>query len=363
MLTASESRRTATTPPGFDGVGTFAALRDGFDRAAERHPRALTESFYTFAGESVRVRIVGRALAEGLGQPFSHVRCDALPAAPPRLTIDLWDENEEDVPRQPRQPRERPGWSQITADSPDGRFAAQRLPNTLTCLDRDAARIVGSIAWSDRIFIYERGKPLTRPLAFWHHDRDVPVIHAGLVASAGRGVLLAGRSGSGKSTVALAALCGGLQYLGEDYVGLQDAGDGSFVGHSLYGSAFLNTHHMARFPALAPHAIGGPPADEKSLVLLSHVFPDRLRRAVAIRAVALPRVVDRDDSTVRPATRGQALLALAPSSLVTIPGSRPRGIDKLAGLVEQVPCYWLDLGSDLASLPDRLEELLREACA
>jgi hypothetical protein len=220
---------------------------------------------------------------------------------------------------------------------------------------------MGSIAWHDRIFIYERAKPLARLLLNWHNDQDIQVIHTGMVARDGKGILFAGKSGSGKSTSSLACICAGFDYLSEDYVGLESREDSSFVGHSLYNSVFLETRHLARFTELIPYAIKGrPPHEEKSVIILSQIFPERLERVVPIRALAVLRVADTSKPRFRPASKGEALLALGPSSLLQIPnrGLGTLGFNKLAQLVKRVPCYWLEVGNDLGSIAERVDELL-----
>lgn len=98
-------------------------------------------------------------------------------------------------------------------------------------------------------------------------------------------------------------------------------------------------------------------------MILSQVFPARLERTVPIRALVLPRVVDAPDSRLRAAAKGQALLALGPSSLLQIPSPGALGFERLTQLVESVPTYSLEIGTDLASIPKRMEELLTKAAA
>jgi hypothetical protein len=346
--------------PHFDGAAAFREMQAGFRQAAARHPAEYHESFHAFAGETVALRIVGKQLAEHVLLPFSHLKTSPG-AQTPVLTIGLWDEAKGRSPRSVP-PREELKWTETTVTSPDGQFIGQRLPHTFSCLDRLSGRILATIAWSDRIFIYERAKPLARLLLDWHNSRDVPIVHSGLVGYRGQGVLFVGQSGSGKSTSSLACVCGGLEYLSEDYVGLQRMQDGSFVGHSLYSSVFLETPHLSRFPDLTSYAIRGEgPEDTKSAILLSQLFPERLQRSIPIRVLAIV-CVRRGASTtaVRPASRGEALLSIGPSSLLQLPNRSlgARGLQVLAELVEQVPCYRLDVGADLASLAGRVQELL-----
>jgi len=354
----------------FNGATAFTSMRLVFAKLTAKYPAELRESYYIFGGRRVHMRIVGRELADHINRPFSHLRTDAKAngktVAAPHLAIDLWDDRLAGANRYLHWNDNGAGWHETTLESCDGRYMAQRLPNTFSCFDRKDKRIIGSIEWYDQIFIYERAKPLSRLLLNWYNDQDVQVIHTGLVARDNKGLLFAGKSGSGKSTSSLACIIAGFSYLGEDYVGLEIRNDGSFVGHSLYNSVFLKTDHLERFEELAPHAIRGRlPYEEKSVIILSQLFPERLERAVPIRALLLPRVVNAAEAQLRPASKRDALLALGPTSMLQIPnrGLGVCGFDKLAQLAERTPCFWLDVGADVTSIPRRLESLLAELSA
>jgi len=343
----------------FEGRVAFQTMRDEFKAVLAACPDQCHESHVVFGGARVLLRIIGDELAEHICRPFSHLRIPANHHVPD-LTIEIWDEKRGRTGRKVP-PREEQKWTEATVASSDGLFVGQRLPHTYSCLDRRASHIMASIAWHDRIFIYERAKPLARLLLEWHNGRGVQIAHAGLVGYDRKGVLFAGKSGSGKSTASLASICAGLGYLSEDYVGLQCLQDLTFVGHSIYNSVFIETSHMSRFTPLAPYIIRGePPEETKSVIILSQAFPERLKRSIQINALALVRVRDGAKSSVRPASKAEALLTLAPSSLLQIP-NRSLGIpgfQLLANLVEQVPCYWLDIGSDFESIADHVRELL-----
>ena len=344
----------------FSGETAFNNMRRAFGEAVAALPAELHEYFYVFAGHTVHARVVGNELARNIDRPFAHLRVHQI-TSPPELTIDIWDDNKTRQHPIPVDPDE--GWYETTVKSMDQRFVGERLPNTFCCLDRETKHIIAAIAWHDRIFIYERAKPLRRALLNWYNDRDVQIIHTGLVARDHKGLLLVGKSGSGKSTSSLACIMGGFDYLGEDYIGLQTCPNGSFVGHSMYNSVFLETDHLGRFTELAPYAIRGRlPHEEKSVLILSQVFPQRLVRAVPIRALVVPRVGDAPDTRFEPASKGEALLALAPSSLFQVP-NRALGVPgfvRLAQLVERIPCFRLELGRKLSTIPRCLDELCSE---
>jgi len=356
---------TLWSPEHFDGEVAFGNMQRAFAEAMAKYPDEVCESFYLFGEQKVRIRIVGRQLAQQIFRPFSHLQLRQPTHATPRLRIDLWDDNRAKANANPRVQTTPAGlrWTEITAQSADARFIGQHLPHTFSCLDRETQHIIGAIAWHERIFIYERAKPLARLLLEWHNDQGMQIIHTGLVAQHGQGVLFAGKSGSGKSTTSLTCVCAGFDYLSEDYVGLERRHDGTFVGHSLYNSIFLESRHLRRFADLMPHAIKGRlPEEEKSVILLSQVFPEQLKRAVPIRALILPRVADTPVPHMRAASKGEALLALGPSSLLQIPnkGLGVQGLDKLAQLVERVPCYRLELGRDLSPIPSLVKDVIAE---
>ena len=86
-------------------------------------------------------------------------------------------------------------------------------------------------------------------------------------ATASGGVLIAGKSGSGKSTTTLACLTSGLLYAGDDYV-LADVAAEPYV-HSLYSTAKLVPDNCDRFPQLRPLVSNPDKLDEqKALIYL-----------------------------------------------------------------------------------------------
>jgi hypothetical protein len=214
--------------------------------------------------------------------------------------------------------------------------------------------------------LFERGKPFHFLLSVWHSDLGMMVVHAGLVARDGQGVLFPGMGGAGKSTTALASVRHGFDYLAEDYVALERAADGRFVGHSIYSSTWLETeHHQERFDDLSHHAQGGSgPGEDKDMLHLSDLYADRMADQATIRALALPRIVDTNQSRWRPARKGEALRTAAPSSMLClIPRPDPRSLERIVSLIEQVPCFWLELGRDVETIGTSMSELLDQALA
>lgn len=358
---AYQRRFSAKGQADVGGDTAFKRMCSAFEQALNTHPNRFWESCCTFAGQYAHIRIVGRELAKHIRRPFRHLLTQKVIATAQHLRIDLWDESETAI-RYPGDPvdfsgprlHSSPEYGFIIG-SPNERFVGCQRPKIVTWFDRATQHIIGCISNSNQFSLYERAKPLLFPLLLWHRDQDVQVIHAALVAQNGQGVLFVGRGGTGKSTAALACVDAGFDYLGDDYIGLGVDKD-LFIGYSIYNSAWLESNHVSHFPRFAPYLIQG--RHGKLPILLSQVFPHRLVRAAPIHVVVIPRLVDGGLSRTCPASKWEALFALAPTSLIKRPWSGVHNLNKLAGLVEQVPSYWLDLGIDLESIHECVRQLL-----
>jgi hypothetical protein len=348
-----------------EAADAWGALDRGFARASSIEAETVEPRSWRIGGRPVRQNAVGRELAERTRMAFAHLRADDPGPHRPALTIDLWDGEATGVcPPRGTILDAIPGWHEgggMSTISSDSRYYVHGLFESRAILDRQAGRILCWTASSRRLSLYERGKPLRVLLSVWLHDRGIQLVHAALVASRGRGVILPGRGGAGKSTSALTCLLAGFEYLGDDYIGLEPNADGSFTGYSLYDSTWLDPAHLLRFPPLVPHALAGViPWERKRLVHLSNLFRERLAPCAPIRILALPRVAGVTTRT-RPASRAEALLAAAPTSVFELtPRVGAPGVQRLATLVSRLPAYWLELGEDLGEIPRRLEALLDE---
>jgi len=238
------------------------------------------------------------------------------------------------------------------------------LAQTKSILDRVDSRLLGWAGTHQRLTLYELGRPLHSQLLLWHKDRDMQAAHSGLVAREGNGVLFGGPGGSGKSTVSLTCHKAGWDFLGDDYIGVEHLEGGGYVGHSVYSSTHVDPEHLKRFPDLLPHAVYGTLAvEDKAAVMLAEARPERLSHSARIRAVALPRVAHTPKTVVRRATAAEALLQLAPSSLVMLPhaGMNQREFARMAELVQALPAFRVDLGYDMETIPDHIGWILDQA--
>jgi len=217
-------------------------------------------------------------------------------------------------------------------------------------LDSDRGRAVWWVPDPERLPAPERSGPFRTILQWWLSRRNLQIAHAGAVGNAGAAVLLVGRGGSGKSVTALACATRGLAYLGDDSV-LCAVGPAPVV-HCLYACATVFPEDVARFPGLPALPLG------EGKVLLD--LRGRVARSLPLGALLVPRVTGRVETRLSPISGTEALRALAPSSLLNVPGSGAAAFARLADLVRRVPGYALELGTDLARVAEAIERLLEK---
>ncbi|MEO8084723.1 MAG: hypothetical protein ABI780_12945 [Ardenticatenales bacterium] len=347
-----------------DAPPCVRSLQHAFAEARARHPGQLREAAYTFAGRPVVLRIVGARLAERIQRPFAHLRRRDRAADPLPLQIDLWDEAETGVPfpadgASPELEQQWLACDGLLRASSDGRYVSFQYQDSITLLDRRGQRMIGCRRNGSHLSRGECSKPFVVMLTIWYSDRGVQILHAGLIARRGAGVLMPGESGSGKSTTSLAGVAQGLEFLADDFVGLERVPGDTFRGHSLFSTACLTRAGLGRFADVQRHAVEDRfPEEEKPILFLAEIYPDRLIATVPIHAIALLRI-GAERTEIQPASRPEALRQFAASTLHTVvPRPGRAALEMMAELVERVPAYWLLLGPDTRDVPEGIERIL-----
>ena len=350
MLTlASNTRRQILTEvelPFSQMAARFA------DAAAGGHE----EFNLSLAGRPVRIRIAGGRWANIVRCAMGHLAVTSK-LTEPELSIDVWDAEETGVPCV------MPAQSDLSAPpilmrtSQDGLQVGEERPHSLIWLDRSKRRILGCTKSTRLLNLDERARPFHKLISPWLEENGIQFVHAGLVECDGKGVLFVGNGGAGKSTSSIACLRSNMGYLGDDFLGL-GLESNRFIGHGLYASCLLNVHHIERFPDLQPLGHAPNHANEDKFVLyLREAFPRSLKQRARVDALVLPRVVDRELTTFRPASKIAALKAIAPTSVMYLPRPNRTAFERLTGLVEQTPCFWLELGRHIDSIPEAVRGL------
>jgi len=335
----------------------FESVHQKF-QLAERIIGGSVDRFYKIGNYTIRLQFAGPTLVPAVTPAFEHLAVE--PTSQPALTICIWDSVSTDtrmhvVPWSNDDYMTRGDVRGYTDDAI--RTAFHHGSDTLHLLN--LKKDLGIFWLNDAHLLpyYESGAPLQTILHWWLADHGHQLIHAGAIGTPKGGVVLAGKSESGKSTTALACLNTDLVYVSDDYCLLASEPD-PYV-HSLYSSGKLNPQDVYRFPHLKP-AISNQDRfeTEKALFFFNPFFPEKISSGFPLQAILLPKVTSSEKTTLSPVSRSVALKALAPSTIFQLSGAGRSAFQTIVKCVRQVPCYILELGSDISEIPETIQKLL-----
>jgi hypothetical protein len=333
-----------------------APYLDGLDRAADAAAAAAggyQERCYEISGRLVCLRFAGRPAIMRLDSALSHLR--ATRAAQPSLTIRIWESRP--APEGPWRDLDEPAAQAIRGLLPGGKGFFQWHDATLAVLDTARDEGYYWLEDSSREPWPERVAPLSEIFGGWLDQWGVLLVHAGAVGTEDGCVMLVGPAGSGKSHTALACLQRGLGHLGDDtcLLGPQDPP----TAYSIYSSAQAMPFTLRCLPELRPMVSNLDRQDEeKACLFLDKQAPDALLREAPLRAIAVMSSSDHEHTHARPASPGDVLIALAPSSLLQQPGAGRQMLARLARIARGVKCVHLEAGSDPSELAQAVRELI-----
>lgn len=309
----------------------------------------LAEYRLRVAGVGLCLRFAGRALLPGLTRAFRHLPVEGVEV--PDLTVSIWDgvsTGSAFPPIPGMNPETGPTSGKLVlggSASQSMALSAKLDSGVISLLDLAGNRGYFFVPDAFRLPVSEMGAPLLAILHNWLVSRGALIAHAGAIGFAEGGVLLVGRGGSGKSTTALACARDGLGYAADDYCLLTQ--EPEVTAHGLYSSAKVDDAGLGRL-GLAT-ASGEQRIGDKRLLFLAEHGPGKLIPSFPVRAVLLPRLDAGNQARLEPVSAAEALRALAPSTLLQLPGASARLLQSLAAVVRDRPCYTLALGNDLAS--------------
>ena len=197
----------------------------------------------------------------------------------------------------------------------------------------------------------------------WAMQNDMIFLHSAAVGAAGNGILIGGRGGRGKSTLAVSCLFAGMDFVSDDYVLLSRTGP--LRAMPLYRTVGLN-QDMAKILQPDLPVLYTDPLRNGKMILDASAYP--FTESLEIRAVLLP-----EQASVRAQTAskgetaprfelihpGQALTQIVYSSLSQLDVLRETDIVKeMTGRLLGLPVYKMYLSRDPARNAESLKEFL-----
>jgi hypothetical protein len=353
-------------------LNTPAGFREAMRVAARRASIAVPEEVqvrrFLLADMPVEITFTGLTLCHQFTRSLSHLMVGEFGDRQPVLRIELWDGLASGVERPIGDLRDvyedtSPFGDGILTRSTDGEHLGHQTPRACTLMDTESHSILGWVSSAEALSRSEIGKPLQPILFAWYNSRGIQPVHAGLISRGEQGVLIGGAGGSGKSTTSLLCVQAGFSYLADDYVGLPPVSRHGQTAYSFYTSLWLEEEHSKRFERLLANRMNGQLSGEVKLPFgIAEAFPKSMAARCIVCAVVLPQVAHIPVSRLRRATTAEALLKLAPSSVLQLPFIQPgKALQRISEMLRRVPSFWLDLGTDFDSIPLRIDEALEQA--
>ncbi len=344
-----------------DSIAFANSLAGDFDRAVQR--AGLVERYFQIGTHAIRIRFAGDALVSSMTSALAHVMNSVASYTDGEfdgLTLSVFDSESTGIPLS-----EFPFSSQTSSETTERWYGNQggchvyfqQGVNALQVLNLHNKQAIYWVPSVEQIPYYVVAAPFLATFHWWFGSKGGVLIHGGAVGDREGGVMLTGKGGSGKSTSVLSCLDSQLKYAGDDYCLLATHPEPHV--YSLYNSAKLEPSNRDRFPQLngslwKSDQISG----EKTLFLLHPRFAEKFISDFPLKAILLPRVMGQKDTTVEPVHSAEAVRALAPTSVIQLPGARHVSFGRMTEIVKRVPSFRLKSGLDLKQIPRTIEALL-----
>lgn len=177
------------------------------------------------------------------------------------------------------------------------------------------------------------------------------LIHAFAAVSRGKGVLLVGGIGAGKTTTGMSLLDAGWQLLSNDSPIVAENGNllsypGVLAAYPETFGRFPQTHHLA-------NEVPTQAGRKKIMVAAEDVFPDVWCDSAPIGAICFPQIEDRADHVMEQLGAAETLRRLLSHAIEQWDRPLiPRHLAILRQLAASAPGYILRLGPDVHAIPN-----------
>jgi len=296
--------------------------------------------------QNLRLRFSSRRLQIPFTRAFQHCLTSIPVSRKPDFIIHIFDGADISLPESPWLQSDFQRRSEISHNFGDDILASFLLgPDILNIYHRKLKQAVYWIRNGRQVPFYEQAAPFRHLLHWWLRERDWLLVHgAGIGDQAGRGLLLMGKGGSGKSTIATAALKDSFKFCGDDYCAVKTTPP--FRLASIYPTAKL-TLETCRMLALVPPAEESFKTGDKQVFFVAETSPEQIPESLLLTALVLPNYQSEvSQSDLRSLTAAQVTMHMAVSSLYQMPHSGASEFARLAGVARNLPGWQLTMPKD-----------------
>lgn len=186
------------------------------------------------------------------------------------------------------------------------------------------------------------------------------LVHAGSLAADGRGVLIAGNGGAGKSGTVLAGIMHGLDSAGDDYLAVEIDTSGVYA-QPVMRLMKQDSSGLQRLGLdAASGRFGAPNWQGKYEFDFAGLGHGRRSRRIGLGAILLPRIIRAGRTRITPAKASLAMAALAPNNLQQLPDGWREGLGFTATLVRRLPAFSVELGENPTEIAETIAGFISE---
>lgn len=175
----------------------------------------------------------------------------------------------------------------------------------------------------------------------WAWQSDMMLIHGAAVGTGGKGILLGGSGGAGKSTLAVSCLLRGMDFSGDDYILLSRKGPAAAMPffHTVRLCPDMEEVLRPDFPLLDTEEPGGKKLLDASGMAFCPLLP--------ISCIVLPVLSEEGKASIREAPYGQAAARMIRSSMNQFGIAREMSvIREMTARLGSLPAYEMRLSRD-----------------
>ena len=195
-------------------------------------------------------------------------------------------------------------------------------------------------------------------LDMWVRDMGWCIFHGAAVGTEGKGVMIAGRSHAGKSTLAIGCMVRGLDLVTDDQIVAEKA-DGVMYARPIYRILGLNPDSYERLKPAYPVMDTLEPWEEK---LFLDITDEDLPERLPIRAIVVPVLARAEEPEIQPCAKGPVIVRIVHSSIEGVrENNDPATVARMSRMLSSLPVYEMRLTTDVFKNADALGRFIREA--
>ena len=197
--------------------------------------------------------------------------------------------------------------------------------------------------------------PFEKAIFLWAQKHALLMLHAAAVGVEGKGVLIVGHGGTGKSTLTCSCLADGFDFVSDDLCLMSE--NGTRIVYPVYTNVFLKSDSLNKLPMFRPFEIH-PQQGEKNTFVIGE---SRIKLSLPVRAIILPQVTDNTEPIIKLDSSSKALGQLVYSTTKQLGKFQDTAfVRRLSHRLLGMPVYRFSLTKDLQKNSDYLKIWIKE---